>query len=49
MLNIFSYKENANQSYTEIPSHLSQIGNCQENIKAQMVVRMQRVGWRKEP
>jgi hypothetical protein len=37
MFNILSHKGNANQNYTEIPSHPSQKGN-QEN-KQQMVVR----------
>jgi hypothetical protein len=39
MFNILNHKGNANQNYTEIPSHPSQNGNQQEN-KQQMLVKM---------
>jgi hypothetical protein len=40
MLNIFSYKGNANKNHTEHPSHLSQ-NDCHQENKQQMLVRMQ--------
>jgi hypothetical protein len=33
MFNILSYKRNAYQNYTKIPSYPTQIGNYQENSK----------------
>jgi hypothetical protein len=44
--NIFSPKGNANQTYTEIPSHPSQNACHQESKQQQMLVRM---GDEKEP
>jgi hypothetical protein len=41
--NICSYKGNANQNSTEIPSHPSKNGNHQEN-KQQMLARRQGKG-----
>jgi hypothetical protein len=40
MFNILIHKGNANQNYTKIISHPSQIGNHQEN-KQQMLAGMQ--------
>jgi hypothetical protein len=40
MFNILTHKGNANQNYTEIHSHPSQIGNHQENKQQQMLVGM---------
>jgi hypothetical protein len=40
---ILRHKGNANQNYTKIPSHSSQIGHHQEN-KQQMLVRMRGKG-----
>jgi hypothetical protein len=39
MFTILSYKGNVNQNITEIPSHISQIGNQQEK-KQQMLLRI---------
>jgi hypothetical protein len=43
MFNICSQKGNANQDYTDISSHPSQIGNHQEN-QQQMLERMKEKG-----
>jgi hypothetical protein len=40
MLNIPGHEGNANQNYTEIPSHPSQIGCRQENKQQQVLARM---------
>jgi hypothetical protein len=40
MFDIFSHKGNANQKYSEIPSHSSQNGNHQENNQQQMLAKM---------
>jgi hypothetical protein len=40
-MNIFRHKENANQNYIEISSHLYQTGNHQENKQQQTLERMQ--------
>jgi hypothetical protein len=44
MLNILNHKGNANQNYTEIPSHPSHIGNHQEKKQQQqqMLAKMKR-------
>ena len=40
MLNIISNQGDANQNYTEIPSHPNQNGNHQEVKKQEMLARM---------
>jgi hypothetical protein len=40
MFNILIHKGNANQNYTNIPSHPSEIGNHQENKHQQMLMKI---------
>ena len=44
MLNITHYQRNANQNYSEVPSHASQNGCYQKVYKQEMLQRVQKKG-----